>query len=294
MIKILALGAHPELRAIKPQLKKEGIKLTTCPFSKVRIEIIENVISIYVENKKIERFDFVWISSSWTNRQLSNAIAVNLNHNKITHTKVESEKSKLVDNVLLASYKINIPNTFYAPTTRLKTNIRNIERVCRYPVIIKITRGSLGKGIYLAKNRTELKKVIENDLKKSKQYICQEFISNDYDYRIIVADQKRILSAAKRIREKGEFRNHVYLGAKEVFLNTNTLSKNLSKISIESAKALMLNWTGMDIVQSTDNRKYYVLELNRRPGLTKESSETAAAYDYILSMLRKKGIYVES
>jgi glutathione synthase/RimK-type ligase-like ATP-grasp enzyme len=68
----------------------------------------------------------------------------------------------------------------------------------------------------------------------------------------------------------------------------------LKDISIKSAKALKLNWTGTDIVRSTDNGKYYVLELNRRPGLTEESTEITTAYDHILSILAKKGMYIES
>ena len=294
MIKILALGAHPELRAIKAQLKKENIELTVSAFSKVRLEIVNNKVDIYVKNSNIKNYDFVWINNNWTNRQLANAIAVSLSRDKIAHTEVESEKSKLVDNVSLASSGVNIPNTFYVPTDKLKTSIRNIERVCRYPVIIKITRGSLGNGIYLAKNRAELKEIIIKNLKKSKQYLCQEFIENDYDYRIIVSGMDKILSAEKRIRKDGEFRNNAYLGATEVFLSKDTLSKELVNISRRSAEALQLDWTGIDIVRSTTNKRYYVLELNRRPGLTKESSEITAAYDYILSILVDRGIYVES
>lgn len=294
MIKILALGAHPKLRAIKPQLKKEGIELMICPFSKVRIEIIRNEVDIYIENQNIKNFDFVWINSSWKNRQLANAISVNLNQSKIAHTKVEAEKSKLVDDVSLASHGINIPNTFYVPISKLETSIRNIERVCRYPVIIKITRGAQGKGVHLAKNRAELKSVIQKDLKKSRQYICQEFIPNEYDYRIIVSDRKKILSAEKRIRKNGEFRNNAHLGAQEVFLDKDNLPKALSTISVKSARALKLDWTGADIVQSTENDMFYILELNRKPGLTEESSEITAAYEYILSMLVDRGMYVES
>lgn len=295
MIKILALGAHSGLRALEPQLKKQGIELFTSPdFSRVRIEIIKNQVEIYVENKNIREFDFVWINSTWKNRQFANAITVNLRHNKIAHTKVEGEKSKLVDNVALASYGVDIPNTFYASTDKLNVNIRNIERVCRYPVIIKITRGCLGKGIYLAKNRIELENVLNNDLEKSEQYICQEFIPNDYDYRIIVSDQKTILSSEKRIRKGDEFKNNASLGAKEVFLKPSTLDRKLTKISINSAKVLKLDWTGIDVVKSKKDGNYYVLELNRRPGLTEESSEITAAYDHILSMLTKKGLYIES
>jgi len=294
MIKILALGAHPELRALKTQLKKQGIDLLTSTFSRVKIEIIKNEVEIYVKNKNIREFDFVWINSGWRNRQLANAITVNLKCNKIAHTKSEEEKSKLVDNVSLASHGINIPNTFYTVTHKLNVNIRNIERVCRYPVIIKVTRGSLGKDIYLAKNRVELKNILNNDLKKSKQYICQEFIPNSYDYRIIVSDQKTILSSEKRIRKGDEFRNNAYLGAEEIFLKPSTLDRKLARISINSTRALKLDWTGIDIVKSEKDGNYYILELNRRPGLTEESSEITAAYDYILSMLAKKGLYIES
>lgn len=65
-------------------------------------------------------------------------------------------------------------------------------------------------------------------------------------------------------------------------------------VSLGSARALQLNWAGIDIVKSKADNKYYVLEANRRPGLTLESSEVRAAYTHILSLLAERGLYLES
>lgn len=208
MLNVLALGAHPELRSLKKELNELDISLDISYFSSVRIEIINNQTQIYVADRDICEYDFVWIKSPWNNRPFANAITVHLDARKIPHTEVEVERSKLVDNVHFAENNVNLPNTFYCVTKRMADNIEHIERVCSYPVIIKVTRGSLGEGIFLAKKRSELKHIIEYKLGKAKKYICQEFIPNDYDYRIIVSGQDRILSAEKRIRQEGEFRNN--------------------------------------------------------------------------------------
>lgn len=292
MLKILVIGAHPALNSIKLELEKKDIHLTTVFYSNIRIEIVNNKVEIFVTNEKIDNYDFVWINSSWSNRQLADAICVYLLYKKIPFTEVEGEKSKLVDNIHLALNGVRIPNTIYCKTKKYHKNTHHIERVCKYPIIIKTTRGSLGSDIYLATNRQELMSIINNELKKTKNYICQEFIPNLYDFRIIVSAQKCILSAEKRIRSENEFRNNAHLGAREEFIDAKKLCNELSDISIKAAKALNINWAGVDIVQSTYDNKYYILELNRRPGLTLGSSEITAAFDHILSLLSERGLYV--
>ncbi len=45
-----------------------------------------------------------------------------------------------------------------------------------------------------------------------------------------------------------------------------------------------MNWAGVDIVTDKDTGRNYVLEVNRRPALTAESTEILAAYKYIMEL----------
>ncbi|KKQ04327.1 MAG: hypothetical protein US14_C0015G0012, partial [candidate division WS6 bacterium GW2011_WS6_36_26] len=56
-------------------------------------------------------------------------------------------------------------------------------------------------------------------------------------------------------------------------------------IAIRSAKALKLKWAGVDVVTDKDTGHNYILEVNRRPGLTEKSTEISAAYKYIKGLV---------
>ncbi|NLD25576.1 hypothetical protein GX656_02955, partial [Candidatus Dojkabacteria bacterium] len=52
-------------------------------------------------------------------------------------------------------------------------------------------------------------------------------------------------------------------------------------IAVGASHALKLNWAGVDVVTDNRTNKNYVLEVNRRPGLTERSSEISALYGYL-------------
>jgi len=115
---------------------------------------------------------------------------------------------------------------------------------------------------------------------KYNKYIFQEFISNDFDYRVVVANNKAT-SVCKRTRVEDKYRNNVALGATEEFVNVKDTPQGVIDIAVGASRALKLNWAGVDVVTDNNTNKNYVLEVNRRPGLTEKSSEIVALYTYI-------------
>lgn len=291
-VKLLAIGAHRALKEVKSKLKKYyEVDLTTVAYSDVEIFIESGKTKILCKGEKIEDTDFVWIKPNWDTRDLVSTVATYLKRKKIPHTEVEQEKSKLIDILHLAFEGLSVPKTYYCRTNKLVKNIKKIERFCGYPFIIKITKGSLGNGLfYIGDKASFLEQIVRLD--SQKHYICQSFIPNEFDYRIIVANLD-VVSGEKRIRKGGEFRNNAHLGAEEIFLDLEDIPSDIRELSIKAAKTVNLDWTGIDIVTSTENGKHYILELNRRPGLTSGSSETNAAYEYIIHLLTDKGLLAD-
>jgi len=95
MLKVLALGAHKELKSIQKNLHKQDIELTTAQFFSVRIEVNQNQVSVFVTGKDILDYDFVWLKSSWHHKQIASSIAVYLQYMKIPFTQVEAEKVQI-------------------------------------------------------------------------------------------------------------------------------------------------------------------------------------------------------
>jgi len=293
MYKFLALGAHSELRSITKVLeKKHDTSLMVAQYRDLEIIIRDGQSEILCKGEDICSFDFVWLKSSWLTRSVAHTVSIHLDKYKVPYTPIEKERSKLVDNIVLMHEGVSIPETYFTPVSSMRKNLSKIEEVCGYPFIIKIARGSLGKGIFLINNEADFKETLPK-LKKKRSYICQRFIPNDFDYRIIVARDK-ILSGEKRIRQGDEFRNNAYLGAKEEFLALDAIPAKIKDLAIRAAQKVGLEWTGIDILTSSETGKSYVLELNRRPGLTADSSEISAAFEHIVNLLVEQRLLEDS
>lgn len=279
MTKILALGAHKGIKTIKPSSETSDLEIVTASLDEVELFINEDKYEVKINDLDIQRFDYVWLTSSWRTRTIAYAVYLYLIEHGISCNEVEPEKSKLTDMIEFALNGLNVPNTYFISKRNIKAKIKSIEDFCEYPFILKPTRGSLGTDVLLIKSEAEFKEILPK-LNRNEKYICQKFIPNTFDYRIIVGNGK-VVSACERVRQDDEFRNNTYRGAQENFLDIAALAKTITDMALLSASVLNLTWAGVDVVTSSKTGKNYILELNRSPGLTIGSTEISAASDYI-------------
>lgn len=284
MKKLLALGGQRQLRELAQQVQDlHDYELTVASYKNLEFYIQGSRTSITVEGIDITTFDFVWIHSSWAPRPIAHAVALFLTHKNIPHTPVEVQGSKLSDILALTFMNVPIPKTYYANTLIIKDCLASIVRFCKYPFIIKSTSGRGGNDMFLIRNELEFNEAL-GALTQKGTYICQSFIPNDFDYRVIIGHGK-MLSAEKRTRQPGEYRNNACLGATENFMKSGELPQLVHKMAHDSSASLSLNWSGVDIVTSTKTGKNFVLEVNRNPGLTRGSSEMSAALSHMSHLL---------
>lgn len=277
------------MRILDNQLQNDhDHELTVASFGDLEFFIKNKSTYISLHGKDITDFDFVWIHSSWSPRSVAYAVSLYLKQKNVLHTPVEHEGSKLVDMLTLCMENISIPRTYFSTTPRIEERLASIVDFCSYPFIMKSTRGTCGKDIFLIRDEADFEAAIP-ELDKKVQYICQKFIPNTFDYRVIIG-KGEMLSAEKRTRQPGEYRNNAFLGADEHFLDFTDVPKNVNKIAKDSSASLGLDWAGVDIVTSTKTGKNFVLELNRRPALTEGSSEVTAAFSHIVSLLNAEKV----
>jgi len=130
-----------------------------------------------------------------------------------------------------------------------------VERELGYPVVMKECFGSCGKGVFLARDREELRETAER--LKGKPHLFQEFIceSAGRDLRVIVVGGK-VVSAMRRVSET-DFRSNAELGGRgEPFVPDETATRLCEKI----ADRLKLDYCGIDLLFS--ERGYLVCEVN--------------------------------
>jgi hypothetical protein len=249
----------------------------------------ENIIYIFQDNslrilhdeQDIRNFDFTWTNSGWNTRDLAYGLHLYLKNEHLPHSRAEQSASKITDTVVFCTHNIPIPNTVFVSCSQLMRNIGHIENVCGYPLIIKDIKGSQGKHSHLIQNREELQNILPK-LPKNKRFLCQQFIPNEYDWGVIVANG-RVVSGEKSYPKKGEFRNHASRGAKERFVDVRDIPETIRDIAIRANNLLGLSWSRADIIIDERTDKPYLLEVNRYPGITRDSCEVAGAYAFLAS-----------
>lgn len=176
-----------------------------------------------------------------------------------------AEAIELCDDKMLTTIALQsvatVPKTLsaplcYSPDAPFQEEmIDEIERELSYPLIVKECFGSLGKGVYLVKDRKELCAVSRS--LRQKPHVFQEFIAESVgrDLRVIVIGGEPIASM-QRI-SKTDFRSNAELGGRG---ERYPVDEDAIAICRRVAACLKLDYFGVDLLFGKDG--YCVCEVN--------------------------------
>ena len=160
---------------------------------------------------------------------------------------------KMTTYLSLAGKGIPMPNTLagllcYNKDEKVKEEtLDRIENILGYPLVAKTSFGSLGQGIYLVKNREELRLIAEK--LKTVPHLFQEFIESSYgkDLRVIVIGDE-VVGGMLRSSDI-DFRSNVGSGGKgEKYVP----DEEAMALSLKIAKILRLDYCGIDLLFGKD------------------------------------------
>lgn len=155
------------------------------------------------------------------------------------------------------------------PRTAVVHNIeyldRAVEKVGRFPLIIKSPSGSLGVGVSIIESMRSLRSMLEliSAGVKNNLVIIQEYVkeAKGKDIRVFVVGGK-VIAAMERQAKRGEFRSNFFQGASVALAD---LTNEEQEISLAATKAIGLHVSGVDIIRTVEGPK--ILEVNANPGL---------------------------
>jgi ribosomal protein S6--L-glutamate ligase len=141
------------------------------------------------------------------------------------------------------------------------------------PVIVKLVRGTQGRGVFLVSEMRLLEAIHELLNHVRQEMLVQEYIheAGNSDIRIIVVDGQCV-AAMQRTAAVGEFRSNLHRGGSAEPL---ILNQEMKEFAIRAAKVHGLDVAGIDILLS--NRGPLFIEANSSPGL--EGIEQATRTD---------------
>ena len=191
-------------------------------------------------------------------------------------------RDKLHASQILARNKIPVPKTTYV---RDSIDVEPaIDFVGGLPVVIKVTQGTQGQGVFLRHTVHESRSLIQGLLLTGKSVLVQEYIAESHgkDIRALVVGD-RVVAAMRRRARGREFRSNYHLNGT---VEKVEISEEFEQQAVRAARVLGLNIAGVDLLEGANGP--LVLEVNSSPGL--EGIEKAsgvnvagAIIDYVTS-----------
>lgn len=175
---------------------------------------------------------------------------------------ISNAYSKIRTGTLLRANGIRTPKTIFV------NNIKHADAVLQklskdQKYVIKLDKGSQGKQVSIVTGIAEAKSVLDTIGSMHKQIIIQDYIENTgSDIRVIVMAGV-VIGAYERKAGKQELRNNISTGGEGVKIN---LTKDEELFCINAARAVGLNFSGVDLMRGKDG-KLYCIEVNHCPGM---------------------------
>ena len=162
---------------------------------------------------------------------------------------------------ILARNRIPTPRTAYVRD--MQDIERAIEAVGGLPVVVKVTQGTQGQGVFLRHTLHETRNLVQGLLVTGKAVLIQQYISESHgkDIRALVVGGKVVACMRRKARGR-EFRSNYHLNGT---VEKVEITDEYSEVACRAARVLGLNVAGVDLLEGNDGP--LVLEVNSSPGL---------------------------
>lgn len=274
-IVILSKGpGNYSTKRLKEEAIKRGHEVRVVNYTRCEARIEQNNPVVSYNGENLQGIDAIIprIASSYT--RYGSAIVRQFEMQGVFTTtssiSIVRSRDKLRATQLLARAGIGIPKTIFS---RGRLNPEEIDRLVEElngpPIIIKLARGTHGRGVVLAETRKAARSVLQGFYimeEEGTNILLQEYIeeAEGADIRAFVI-AGRVVASMKRQGVEGEFRSNIHQGGTGSSIK---LTDEERKIAIRAAKAMGLAICGVDLVRS--KRGPLVLEVNPSPGFAIE------------------------
>jgi ribosomal protein S6--L-glutamate ligase len=174
---------------------------------------------------------------------------------------IKTASNKILTTLKLSQVGIRVPKTVWGKAPVHVDFIVN-KMLDGLPVICKTVYGSQGVGVCILETKQTTNTVLESFYKNEINVKLQRFVDGNFkDIRAIVVGDK-VVVAMERTANGKDFRANL---SKNGSGRKVELSSEDQKICIDSAKALGLDFAGVDLMKD-EKGVSYVIEVNGHPG----------------------------
>jgi len=270
---------------LKDELFSLGVSATIMTDAFLRTKISENKIE-----SELKGVDFaIYLDKDKYQSEILESLGIKLFN---SHKAVRVCDDKGTTYLALLNNGLNNPKTIFGALCYDKNMpidkewAKQVANSLGFPLIIKESFGSMGKGVHLANNFDELLAVMESV--KLKPHLFQEYVGEPgVDVRVIVIGGKAVCAMERR--NDTDFRSNVAQGG---YGRKITLTEEFKACAEKCADILGLDYCGVDLLYG-ENKKPYVCEVNSNAfisGIEKVTGfNVAKAYaEHIVNYLNNK------
>jgi ribosomal protein S6--L-glutamate ligase len=267
-IAILSKGpGNYSTKRLVEEAKKRGHEVQVINYILCEARIEKSKPVVMYKGKVLSGFDAIIprIASSYT--RYGSAIVRQFEIQGVFTTtssiSIVRSRDKLRSIQILSRAGIGIPKTIFS---RGITDIDSVmEELGGPPIIIKLARGTHGRGVVLAETRKAARSVLQGFYlmdDDGTNILMQEYIeeSAGTDIRAFVVGGQ-VVASMKRESLTDDFRSNLHQGGEG---KTVKLTDEEEKVAIKAARAMGLSICGVDLMRS--KRGPLVLEVNSSPG----------------------------
>ena len=275
-----------QARRMKTEFEKLGAECDIVKNSAISVKICDETVAAF------SGYDFAvfWDKDKYLLSTLEKIGVKTFNNRRA----IELCDDKVLTYIALSGEGLPLAKTIPAPlcyTAGAKESDAAVDGIIAelgLPLIVKEAYGSLGKGVYLAKDGEELKKLSAELIYKPHLY--QKYISSSKGKDIrLIAVGNRVLGAMQRISD-GDFRSNIGAGGRATIYEP---TKEMIDITLKAKKILGLDYCGIDLL-SGENGEPIICEVNSNAFFSAFESVThvnvAEAYaGYVLNNCDNQG-----
>ncbi len=250
----------------------------------IEVHSLKNKIEILHNGNPLGKYDCIYVKGSFRYALILTAITSALfdkTYMPIAPESFDIVHDKFLTQLVLQKHNIPMPNSYFSPTLNAA---KKILRKVNYPIIIKLPKGTGGKGVMFADSFPAASSMLDAIGPLKLQVVIQEYMeTNSTDTRAIVVGDKVVASYQRKATE-GEKRANIHMGGVGIKC---ILDEKTKKVAIKTAKALKSDICAVDILETPLGP--FVIEANLSPGLQGVTKYTKIdVADIIAKFLYKK------
>ncbi len=265
-------------------MQKYFDKVDSINLKEIEVHSLKNKIELLHKSKPLQIYDCIYVKGSFRYALILTAITSALfdkTYMPIAPESFDIVHDKFLTQLVLQKHNIPMPGSYFSPTLDAA---KKVLRKVNYPIIMKLPRGTGGKGVMFADSFPAASSMLDAIGELKAQVVIQEYVeTNSTDTRAIVVGDK-VVASYQRKATKGEKRANIHMGGVGVKC---ILDEKTKKVAVKTAKALKSDICAVDILETPIGP--FVIEANLSPGLQGVTKYTGIdVADKIAKFLYKK------